>query len=794
MPGTVLSAAKPDRVKIMKATATHPAFYLLMALLAIRFGTGCTGTARLQNGERLYSGAKVKIDKTDDDWDTKILKDDLKKAVVLPRPNQHILWMRPKLAIYNTFHNNREKSLGNFIADRFGQPPVLWTPEIAERHRDLLEERAANDGFFKVTIVTERKERKRSVRLTHRVRVLAPRARIDSVAYPPDTTELLAAIRAQQGRSLVKAGDAYRLENLIGERQRLNDTLRNRGWYYFAPDHLLFVADTLSDRGKLKLFLKIKDEVTAQERRRYRIGTVTVFPDYDLADRTDSIPGRFDTLPGDCIRYVYRHLDTRPEVLSRQIFLRCDRYFSNRAYQASTYRLLNLNVHKFINIRFEPAPNADSLLDARVLLTPYNSQRVEGNLSAVFSPGFYNGLRAGVAYTHRNAFRGAEALRLSFNGAWLRTNKDNFDFENFLISDAGAQLTLPRFLFFQEKQTRAFNSTRFSLRHEANYFKYNLEELGRYGLSFQRIRAEGGYLWKKNRRGSAVQEFNPLSVALQYSTLSDRQVKRQLISEIPEDTTGTSLLLLTFVEFQPNYTFILDKRLEPARRFTQYFRQRFSFQTSRYTRQQGLPEDYALPNPLNFFTETEYRQYQNTHKRNVLASRLVFSAGIPLRKNSVIALLDRYVVGGASSVRAFPPRFVGPGSTPRDTSTGGLTVGRHTGNVLLEGSVEYRMPIGKYPELAFFFDAGNVWLTSGPDTQEGSRFRLSQFYRELAAGAGIGLRVNFGFFIVRLDVAVPLSKPYLPVGERWVGDNLEFGSRNWRRENLNWNFSFGYPF
>ena len=178
----------------------------------------------------------------------------------------------------------------------------------------------------------------------------------------------------------------------------------------------------------------------------------------------------------------------------------------------------------------------------------------------------------------------------------------------------------------------------------------------------------------------------------------------------------------------------------------------------------------------------------------LLGNTLVFSAGIPLRKNSVIALLDRYVVGGASSVWAFPPRFVGPGSTPRDTSTGGLTVGRHTGNVLLEGSVEYRMPIGKYPELAFFFDAGNVWLTSGPDAQEGSRFRLSQFYRELAAGAGIGLRVNFGFFIVRLDVAVPLSKPYLPVGERWVGDNLEFGSRNWRRENLNWNFSFGYPF
>jgi outer membrane protein assembly factor BamA len=91
-------------------------------------------------------------------------------------------------------------------------------------------------------------------------------------------------------------------------------------------------------------------------------------------------------------------------------------------------------------------------------------------------------------------------------------------------------------------------------------------------------------------------------------------------------------------------------------------------------------------------------------------------------------------------------------------------------------------------------DAGNIWLTSGPDATEASQFRLNRFYKELAVGTGVGLRINLDYFVLRLDVAFPLSKPYLPSGERWVGNQLQIGSGAWRKENLNWNFSFGYPF
>jgi outer membrane protein insertion porin family len=766
----------------------------VMIFLAAFLGAGCTGTGHLQDGERLYNGAKIHILKIEKSSSTKILKADLKRSVLLPRTNKKIGWMRPKLVIYNMFQNRRTKSIGNFIANRFGEAPVLYDQKIANRHRELLTERAANDGFFKTKISSTEKTGKHTVKLIHEVRVDSPRETIDKVVYPVDSSKLTRTMQGLQPSSLVFRGQPYHLEELIAERQRLDDTLRNRGWYYFSPDNLLFEADTLHPPGDMNLTLRVKKEVGKRERSQYRLGSVTVFPDYDLAKQSDSTQQRRDTLRFGCVTYIYHRMPTRPEILNRQIFLRCGEYYVNEDYQTTIYRLLNLNLYKFINIRFEVSPLSDTLLDARIYLTPYKPERVEATLSGVFSPSFYYGLRMGAAYNHRNTFGGAEALRVALNGAYLRTNKNNFDFEDFLVSDASVRLTLPRFVFLPEKQRRTFGTTQFSLQHETNLFKYNLAELGRFRLSYQRVQAQGGYVWKNNRRGSILQEFNPLSLGLQYSTMDKPDIRRQLIAKIPSDTTGTSISLLTFVEYKPNYTFTLDQRLEPARRHTVYFRQRFAGQISGYTRSKYLPDAFKLASPFNLFIESDYRQFQKTNARNVLALRLAVGAGIPLRPNGNIALLDRFVVGGASSVRAFPPRTVGPGSQPRDTVTGILTVGKYTGNVLIESSLEYRIPIGRYPELAFFMDAGNVWLTSGPDATEATHFRLNRFYREFAVGTGAGLRVNLGFFVLRLDVAFPLSKPYLPQGRRWVGNDLKFGNKTWRHENLNWNFSFGYPF
>lgn len=181
-------------------------------------------------------------------------------------------------------------------------------------------------------------------------------------------------------------------------------------------------------------------------------GRIDVFPDYDLAERIDSslhLQAK-DTLGSKCLHYLYRNLLVKPQVLADQIFLGCNDLYSNRAYQATLYRLLNLNLYKFINIRFEP--RTDSLLDARIQLTPFAPQRLEGRLSGIFSPNLYYGLQAGATYTHRNLFKGAEDLRIGLNGAYLRTNEESLQYEYLVVSDATSTLTLPRWLFFRERK------------------------------------------------------------------------------------------------------------------------------------------------------------------------------------------------------------------------------------------------------------------------------------------------------------------------------------------------------
>jgi outer membrane protein assembly factor BamA len=93
-----------------------------------------------------------------------------------------------------------------------------------------------------------------------------------------------------------------------------------------------------------------------------------------------------------------------------------------------------------------------------------------------------------------------------------------------------------------------------------------------------------------------------------------------------------------------------------------------------------------------------------------------------------------------------------------------------------------------------FLDAGNVWLMHKSDALPGGEFNADLFYKQLAVGTGFGLRIDLSFFILRFDLGMPLRKPYLPEGERWVANKINFGERGWRKQNLVLNIAIGYPF
>jgi len=138
------------------------------------------------------------------------------------------------------------------------------------------------------------------------------------------------------------------------------------------------------------------------------------------------------------------------------------------------------------------------------------------------------------------------------------------------------------------------------------------------------------------------------------------------------------------------------------------------------------------------------------------------------------------------------PRTVGPGSRPQDQPLEFPFTG--IGNLKIEANAEYRLQVSSFVELAAFIDAGNVWQVYQEDDVFETQFKFNRFYKQLAVSTGIGFRLDFSILILRFDFGLPLFKPYLPEGERFVGDNIELGKPEYRQENLQFNFAFGYPF
>lgn len=176
-----------------------------------------------------------------------------------------------------------------------------------------------------------------------------------------------------------------------------------------------------------------------------------------------------------------------------------------------------------------------------------------------------------------------------------------------------------------------------------------------------------------------------------------------------------------------------------------------------------------------------------------MANRALVGISYPYGNTKQLPFVKQFFAGGTNSIRAFRSRSIGPGSFRDKRSDNPGFYSDQGGDLRLELNSELRFKVNKILEPAFFVDAGNVWLVNDDVNQPGGRFS-KHFLSELAVGTGIGLRLDFSILLFRLDAAIPLRKPWLEPGNRWVIDQINFGDKEWRRKNLILNLAIGYPF
>src|SRR5690606_27379623 len=182
--------------------------------------------------------------------------------------------------------------------------------------------------------------------------------------------------------------------------------------------------------------------------------------------------------------------------------------------------------------------------------------------------------------------------------------------------------------------------------------------------------------------------------------------------------------------------------------------------------------------------------YYKLNKNNDLVFRQKIGVGLPYCNSSELPYSKQFFVGGASSLRGFQPRSVGPGTYFNSYQDGDGSFDQ-TGDIMLELNVENRFDMGGFLKGAVFVDAGNVWLKNESDARPGGEFEFKSFFSQLAVSAGVGLRIDVEFVLIRFDLGMPLRKPY--VEDPWVVDEIDFG-KSWRKDNLVLNIAIGYPF
>ncbi|MCW5922421.1 MAG: BamA/TamA family outer membrane protein [Saprospiraceae bacterium] len=758
----------------------------------------CMGTRRLPEGQLLYRGAKVELKKADKAWPTDALKTAAQSVVALPVPNKAVLGIS-----FGLWVNTRFKPQ-TWMHKKFATTPVLFTPDMVETTEKLLDNRALNHGYFdaEVTHIVKIKRKKRQAKVRYTLHLPAPPHRLRHIEYQlPINDEFGRRVANLLPSATLKPGHVYNLDALRTERERLAQHLRNEGYYEFQADYFFFEADTLIGERNIDLNLRVKSSAPTNAFARYMVDTIAVFPNMQgINDTTTQKPPHGE---GDCVAFRGRPGGLPPDMLRKTLAFNCGDYYSGAAHETTLAYLFHLSSFKFINLRFEPKP--DSTLAASLQLIPHKRHKVKLNGAAVYSPQLYWGGVFGLVYDNRNTFGGAETLRLEASAQPLRiSDKRNAGSDiNLLTLDAKTTLTIPRLrppTFRPDGSIRApLLQNRYALEYQlSRYVLLQASDFGKFGAALHEFDFDGGWVIKNSSRPTLTQEINPLSAGGRFTAIFPKTFRTIFEATVKGDSTSSvNLTYAPQIYFAPNYAFVHDNRFLTSLRRQTYWRVKTTLRGGLFFDSPLAPESQTSPFNLVTFIENDIRQFFNLDKRTTLAGRFVFNAALPLTDASVssFSINDLYIIGGANSLRAFPPRTIGPGSLPPEAGASGIAIiSNHVGNFLMEMSWEYRRRFTPHWEWAAFLDAGNIWTFAPLPNQPGAEFKLNRFYKELAVGTGLGLRYGISFLVIRLDVATPVVKPWLTVGERWRLGKFAPHSRAWRRENLVLNFSVGYPF
>ena len=755
---------------------------VLMSLLA----SSCSTTKKLGPNDVLYTGVKrlkyhedsVKVDEG--------VKTDIFTAInVKPNNPLYSPYYRTPFPIGLMLYNNIDEDATGFkgwLYRHFAAKPVLIKRVNPQARVDMINTILRNNGYFTSSASYQLHPSKnpKKAKISYDVNINPPYT-IGNVEYIGGGDPLLQLVDSlARANRYLKTGSRYCLDSLNTVRIDITNAVRNRGYYFFRPEYLQYLADSVQEKGVIHLKLIESADIPNNANRRYLTNNITA-----MVVNDDGVGEPDTVISRNCTLIKYEPVHIKDHVIPGCIRARKGRQFRINSIDRTQVALSRLGIFSTVDIQVEPldsiTPDGDGLLDLNIYCQLDKPWEVTFEMNGTSKSNSFIGPGVEIGARHKNAFGAGERFAVDIYGDYeWKTGGGTYKGSDFDSYEVGIETKLdfprllaPKFLYPSRRYT---NWTRFSLSadfmNRPGYFK------------MAQMSAAATWEWHANRYSSHV--LTPFR--LTYSKFISRSDSLKL--KMQSDSALAKRFMDVFIP-KVEYTYTYDRDLS--------YRDHINFMAGiseagnvfsgiwALCGSKGTKELFGTPFSQFVKVQTQAVWTRQLTLGDELATRVFIGAAHAYGNMDEVPYREQFFVGGSNSVRAFGVRTIGPGSyCPENRDRNAYYL--QTGTFKFEANAEYRFPILGYLKGAVFLDAGNVWLLRDDPTRPGGKLKMKNFLDELAVGTGMGLRFDMSMLVIRADLGIAIHAPY---------DTEKSGYYNitdFKHDGWAFHLAIGYPF
>jgi outer membrane protein assembly factor BamA len=717
------------------------------------------------------------------------------------------------------------KSLHKWFLTK-GEAPTVLDIDKAIISSKKLRTYFFNEGYFDAEVDFNTKLKVRKANINYYIKKNQPYS-LDKISSNIESVTADSIYNEYKHFSFIKSGDRYQDKNFRNEARRITSLFRNSGIYHFTENLIGFYnIDTTAANHKTDVLLKVanrlseKDgEVLTHPLKIQKVTKIGIFTDYTYNKK--DLPYNDTIVYNGYSFFAHEKLKYRPKALTNAIFIEPNQIYKDSTRNLSRIHLKQLKNFKSVKIRYKEIN--DEELSASIILTPLKKYSIGLNTEAIHSNIKQLGFSGGFSFQNRNTFKGAEIFKLSFQGAVFdlanNTSTNARPFNSWEIG-ADASLEFPRFILpFNTSSIIPKSMGPKSMISLGTSFQKNI------GLDKQKFTGVIDFSWQSSPRkkhnvelinAQFVKNLNTESYfdiyTSEYSKLKSIQenyfpgtpisantalgfinnnIDTAFKTSNPEEyqtakniEKRNQILTTNYVSPSISYTFTYNSQTDYNDNDYVFFKAKVATSgniTSAITKTKSGDNKTFLDIPIAQFvrTDLEFKKFWKTSQASVLAYRSFIGVAVPYGNLDEIPFTNSYFIGGSNDIRAWKTYDLGPGS-----SNTGLEF--NVSNFKFITSLEYRFNLTTSLKSALFIDAGNIWdITNSALTTENEKFTGIKSLENIAIGSGFGLRYDFNFLVLRLDLAFKTYEPYL-TDKRWF--------QNYNLDHSVLNIGINYPF